>query len=296
VRVTNEDTGYDDDIFFTQDGKPDPYNNEFLPSWVMCVLDSENRLFVTDEHANVVAMFSTSGDTLGYWGEHGEGAGQLNGPSGIALDADENLWVVSSRNHRVEHFTREGEYLGGWGEHGTEPGQFSYPWGVAVDPVNGTILVADWRNDRIQRFSPEGEALQVIGKSGTGEGELNRPGGVVVDKFGDIYVADRSNHRVLMFNHRGMFVESLLGDAVMNERAISKLMTNPDMLRMRDNIINLDREKRLMHPTSVRVDDEGRIYVVDSGRYRIQVYRKLCRVLGPEEVDPPTMHIDPILR
>ena len=109
-------------------------------------------------------------------------------------------------------------------------------------------------------------------------------------------VPHRSNHRVLMFNHRGMFVESLLGDAVMNERAISKLMTNPDMLRMRDNIVNLDREKRLMHPTSVRVDDEGRIYVVDTGRYRIQVYRKLCRVLGPNEVDPPTMHIDPILR
>ena len=297
VRVTAKDTGYEDDIIFTKDGEPDEYENEFLPSWVMCTLDSQGTLFVTDEHANVVAMFKTTGETVGCWGEIGQGRGQLNAPSGICLDADENLWIISTRNHRVENFTREGRYLRGFGEFGTEPGKLNYPWGVAVDPVNETVLVADWRNDRVQRFSPKGEQLQVIGRSGSGEGEMNRPSGVTVDKYGDIYVADRGNDRVLMFNPRGIFLESFIGDATMNERGISKLMTNPDMLRMRDNIVNLDREKRLMNPTSVKVDDDtGLVYIVDSGRYRVQVYRKLCHLLGPEDVDSPEMHVDPVLR
>ena len=297
VRVTVQDDGYENDIFFTKDGNEDEFDNEFLPSWVMCALDSEGPLFVTDEHANVVAMFKTTGETVGWWGERGEGPGQMNAPSGICLDADQNLWVVSTRNHRLEHFTREGESLGGFGEFGTEPGKLNFPWGVAVDPMDGSVLVADWRNDRVQRFSIEGEPLQVFGRSGSGEGEFRRPSGVAVDKHGDIYVADRENHRVLMFNHRGMFIESFIGDATMNERGISKLMTNPDMLRMRDNIVNLDREKRLMHPTSVKVDDDNSlVYIVDSGRYRVQVYRKLCRELAPDEVDAPDLHVDPVLR
>ena len=124
---------------------------------------------------------------------------------------------------------------------------------------------------------------------------MNRPSGVVVDRHGDIYVADRSNDRVLMFNYRGMFIESFRGDATLNEKAIRKVMTNLDMVRMRHNIVNLDREKRLMNPTSVKVDDDGLVYIVDSGRYRIQVYRKLVRVLGADEVDPPDMHVDPVL-
>ena len=110
------------------------------------------------------------------------------------------MWISESRNHRIQKFTRAGEYLGGFGQFGTEPGQFNYPWGIAIDPINGTILVADWRNDRIQRFTTAGELVQIIGSSGSGVGELKRPSSVTVDKHGDIYVSDRGNNRVLLFN------------------------------------------------------------------------------------------------
>lgn len=295
VRVNIHDEGYENDIVPSENGQPIHTGADWLWALRMCTLDSEGTLFATDEYTNVVAMFKTTGETVGWWGETGSAPGQMHAPSGIALDADENLWIVDSYNHRVQHFTRDGRYLGGWGEFGTAPGQLNYPWGVAVDPINGTIVVADFRNDRIQRFSPEGESLQVFGKSGSGEGELNRPSGVAVDEHGDIYVADWRNHRVLSFNHRGRFLESFIGDATINERAVQKLMTNLDMLRMRDNIVNLDREKRLRYPVSVKVDGKGLVYIVDWGGFRVQVYRELCRVLSPDEVDPPTMHVDPVL-
>ena len=174
VRVRLDDTGYEDDIIASLSGKKDPAGAETMPSPVMCDIDSAGLLYLTDEHANVVAKFdSVSGESAGYWGTTGEAPGELNGPSGIALDADENVWVVSSLNHRVERFTRDGEHVSGFGGFGTEPGRLNYPWGVAIDRITDTLIVADWRNDRVQRFSPDGELLQVIGSSGNGPGEIH---------------------------------------------------------------------------------------------------------------------------
>lgn len=277
------------------DGKPEEPGNEFLPSPTMCAMDSNGIIFATDEHANVVSMYNTEGETLGLWGQEGTEPGRFSGPAGITFDADENLLITESRNHRVQKFSREGEYLGGWGEFGTKPGQLNHPWGISCDPINGTILVADWRNDRVQRFSSSGQVLQIIGKPGLGDGELKRPSGVAVNNHGDVYIADRGNNRVLLFNPRGMFIESFRGDANITDKGYRKLLTNPDALRLRDNVANLDVEKRLVAPTSVKVDGKGLVYIVDTGRYRVQIYRNLAKLLSPDQLDPPEMHADPVI-
>ena len=148
-------------------------------------------------------------------------------------------------------------------------------------------------NDLVKRFSTKGDLLQVIGSPGNGIGELDRPSSVAVDQHGDIYVVDRGNNRVLIFNHRGMFLESLIGDGTVTDKGVQKLLANPDALRLRDNVVNFDREKRFAAPTSVKVDLQGRVFVVDTGRWRIQVYQKLWRVLENHEIDSPEMHLDP---
>lgn len=296
VIVDLKDDGYEREVVpLGPDGKPMETGHEWAGSLQMTVCDSTGVLYSADEHVNVVVRCRTSGETIGYWGEGGMKPGQLNGPTGMCLDLDETLWIVNTLNHRVDHYTGEGKWLGGFGSFGTEPGRLNYPWGVAVDPVNQTIVVSDWRNDRVQRFSREGKLLQVIGRPGRGVGELHRPAGVAVDSHGDIYVCDRGNDRVLMYNYRGMFIESFIGDAIINDRGMKKVLTNLDMVRMRDNIEDLDREKRLKAPVSVRVDNKGRVFIADTGRYRIQVYKKWCKVLKPDEVDPPTLHADPVL-
>lgn len=292
VTVTLDDN-YGDFIYPKFDGEMESRGKERFPSPVMCAIDNDGVLYSTDEHANSVLMLNTSGETVGSWGEEGDGPGKLKAPSGITIDSDENLWIINCQNHLVQCFTRQGEYVKGWGEFGTEPGQLNYPWGITVDPINETLLVADWRNDVVKRFTTDGDLLQVIGTPGHGVGELRRPSSVAVDQHGDIYVVDRGNDRVLVFNYKGMYLESLIGDATMTDRGVQKLLTNPDALRLRDNVTDFDKEKRFAAPTSVKVDDEGRIYVVDTGRWRIQVYQKLCRVLEPHEIDAVEMHMDP---
>ena len=124
-------------------------------------------------------------------------------------------------------------------------------------------------------------------------GAHRHEGNEAVDQHGDIYVVDRGNQRVLLFNHRGMFLETFIGDATMTDKGAQKLLTNPDALRLRDNVVNLDKEKRFYNPTSVKVDSEGKIYIVDTGRFRIQIYQKLWRILEPHEIDAAELHVDP---
>ncbi len=291
--VCNINDEFPRNIVPTIDGKPQEYGNETYKSALMCDSDGDGTLFFTEEHANKVVALDTEGNVLFDWGETGDGPGQLNAPAGITYAPDGTLWVVSTRSHRVQNFSTNGEYIGGFGEFGSHHGQLDHPWGVAVDPIDGSVLVADWRNDRVQRFSPSGEHMMTIDKVGQHGDTMSRPSDVAVDAHGDIYVCDRGNDRVLQFNPRGLFIESFVGDAVMTERGADKLMANQDMLRWRDHIVDLDREKRFWKPTAVKLDDEFRIYVLDQARYRVQVYRKTFRVLQPDEVEPAETYLDP---
>ena len=203
---------------------------------------------------------------------------------------------LNGRSHSVQRFTRDGRYLSGFGEFGSEPGQLRYPWGLAWDPFDRTLVVSDWGNNRVQRFGEDGQLLQVIGPSLQSlDGPLSGPCGVSLDQYGDIYITDRYNDRVVMVNSRGVFVETFIGDALFPAPAIQRLMGFPDLLRRRDNVVGIQQERRLFRPTSTRVDREDRVYIADTQRQRVQVYHKIVRPLSPDEVAPPEGLEDPIV-
>ena len=284
---------FDPNVYLSLDGEYEKWDEENFPGPVCCDSDRNGTIFFTDEHANKVVTLGTDGVVTNHWGEAGDGPGQLNAAGGIEWQPDGTLWVVSSRSSRVQQFTLDGEYIRGFGEIGSEPGQLSYPWGVSVDKFDGSVLVADWRNDRVQRFSPDGELLHVFDTLGPDKVPLKRPSDVTVDNHGDVYVCDRGNDRIVQFNHRGLFIETMIGDAPMNELGARRLLTNPDMLRWRDYIPDLDREKRFWRPTTVSVDEDFRVFVVDAARFRVQVYRKTFKELEPGQIDPVDTYTDP---
>ena len=252
---------------------------------VQLIADHEENLFVTDEALHRISSFSKDGEFLGSWGEQGEGDGQLNGPSGLAFDAEENIYVVDTMNHRVQKFARDGRFLMKWGSFGDGAGEFNMPWGVTVDEL-GHVYVVDWRNDRLQKFSSDGEFIFELGRPGGGDGEFKRPTGVAVDGDGDIYVADCGNNRVQLFNEDGRYVQKFLGDATLSRIARTYMLTNAYPNRLRD-MANLEREKLFRSPRSVRVDDQGRMYVADYKTYRVQVYVKEAIHLDEHQIRPP---------
>jgi streptogramin lyase len=201
------------------------------------------------------------------------------------------LFVVDSRNHRVQKFTLDGGYLSQFGGFGDGPGQLNTPWGIGLDK-ECNVFVADWRNDRIQSFTADGKWLASFGQPGSGGdasiarqhggirvvsrpvGLFNRPSGVCVDKDGDIYVADWLNNRVQVLTPEGRFITEFTGDAALSKWGVAKIESNPDMIRQRNGVRDFTPEKVLWTPVAVKVDDQGRVIVVDTNRHRFQLYQK----------------------
>jgi len=191
----------------------------------------------------------------------------------MAFDADDNLYVVDSLNNRVQKFTKEGKFITKWGTAGSGAGEFNMPWGIDVDAA-GDVYVTDWRNDRVQKFTADGRFLMQFGTSGSGDGEFNRPTGIAVDQAGVIYVADWHNDRLQVFDADGSFITKLTGEATISKWGKEKLDASPEMWLQRQKAQGLPLEKRFWGPTAVEVDSENRIFVAESVRSRVQVYRK----------------------
>ncbi len=259
--------------------------------WPMsCALDSNTNVYVTDEYLHRITVFNKDGDYLSHWGTHGSGDGELNRPAGIVI-RDDIIYLVDSQNHRVQKFTLDGQFISKFGSHGSGPGQFDTPWGICLDKEDN-IFVADWRNDRIQSFTNDGQWLASFGQPGSGGdatvarehggirvvsrpvGFFNRPTGVAVDKDGDIYVADWLNNRVQVLTPEGRFITEFTGDAGLSKWGVSKIESNPDMIRQRNGVRDFTPEKVLWAPVAVKVDDTGRVIIADTNRHRFQVYQK----------------------
>jgi DNA-binding beta-propeller fold protein YncE len=136
------------------------------------------------------------------------------------------------------------------------------------------VYVADWKNNRVQKFAPDGEFLGKFGRSEAGVGDLDHPTGVAVDSEGDVYVTDWGNHRLQVYAVDGTFITSLVGDAQQPSPWVQAYIdANPDIVKARRRV-NLEPEWRFRRPVAVNVDDQGRIFVLESARHRVQIYQK----------------------
>jgi len=254
-------------------------------------VDSQGRVYVSDEHLHRISVFDPSGRFLSRWGTHGTEEGELDTPSGIAFDSQDNLYVADTFNHRIQKFTADGRFQLSFGAHFNGDRSLRLPWGVTVDSKE-EVYVADWGNDRIRKFSRDGEYLATYGASGKGDGELHRPSGVAVDNDGFIYVADWGNERLQVLGPEGRSVANVRGQATLSRWAENFLSINVEEakarstadLEMEINYFVADPheesshiEKYLWAPASVKLDGAGMLYVTESNRHRIQVYQRSGR-------------------
>lgn len=250
------------------------------------VIDSQQRLYSTDEHLNRISVRSLDGELLDTWGETGEKPGQLSGPSGITINSRDELVIADHLNGRIQTFTTDGKFLAAFSKPGSGARQLNLPWGVCADTADN-VYVADWGNDRIVKFSSDGEFVANFGSHGRGEGEFRAPSGVCVDGDGYMYVADWGNQRLQVLNSDGGFVQQLRGQATISKWAQAFLDTNVEesAARAKSNLepeieFNTDDpheesahiEKYFWGPTAVTLDSDGHLYVVDSNRHRLQVF------------------------
>jgi len=144
------------------------------------------------------------------------GSGLFSWPHGLAAAADGTVWVADGVKQVVLQFAPDGRVLrtlGKPGVAGNGPDTFNSPSDVLVAP-NGDVFVADGHgdspvkgtNDRIVRLSKDGEFIKAWGHHGPAQGEFNEPHGLAMDSVGRLYVADRANSRIQIFDQDGAFI------------------------------------------------------------------------------------------
>jgi len=196
------------------------------------------------------------------------GGGLMMTPHGIDVDAEGNVWVTDfagneegTKGHQVHKFSPEGELLmslGVPGQTGNDSAHFNQPNDVIVAP-DGSIFVSDGHNGqgmitnealaegrergdtaRIMKFAPDGTFIKQWGQLGLEHGEFRTPHAMEFDSKGRLWVADRGNHRIEIFDQEGNYLESRY-----TYGRISGLFITAD-----DEVYAIDSESSpLNHPT-----------------------------------------------
>ena len=177
----------------------------------------------TSEVAPVLKFDRSSGEVLASFG-----VGMFVLPHGFHVDREGNIWVTDSqgneagtKGHQVIKFSPEGEVLmrlGTAGVAGGGPDNFNEPCDVITAP-NGDIFVSDGHSGqganpppgaagRIVKFTSDGQYVKEWGQIGTAPGEFRTPHALAFDSRGRLFVADRGNHRIQIFDQDGNFLDS----------------------------------------------------------------------------------------
>ena len=174
-------------------------------------LNSKGNLFVFNRSAHALMEFTGKGKYLRTLAD-----GVFTQPHGLRVDAEDNLWATDTGSHIVVKMDPAGRILmvlgiKGRAEEWHQAGHlrcFNEPNDVAFGP-KGEIYVSQGHGkgeSRVLKFDAEGNFLKTWGGEGAGPGQFNQPHAIVADAKGTLYIADRSNQRIQVFDADGNYV------------------------------------------------------------------------------------------
>lgn len=209
------------------------------------------RIYVADPGGHCVRVLGGGGGDA-VWALPAGAEGPSN-PTDVVLDeGGGHAYVLDNDNHRVHVLDlASGRVAASFGANGSGRRQFLYPYLGAFDAARGRLLVVEVLNARVQLLDRGGGFVGFVGSFGVDRGHFYRPKGVAVDGTGRIYVSDGYQGAIQVFGPDGTFQAALHeGDkgALLRVRGASGLAT----------------------------DGKGLLYVVETTRDRVGVYR-----LGP---------------
>ncbi|MHB1921243.1 MAG: NHL repeat-containing protein [Chitinophagaceae bacterium] len=234
-------------------------------------VDASDNVYVADSHNNLIRKISADGmvTTFAGSGKVGSADGKAAtasffNPAAVAADNKGNIYVADTHNSLIRKINADGlvtTLAGKWpdGRKGPANGTaiFDNPMGLAVD-AKGNVYAADWLHDQISKISPDGQVTILAGndqrgsKNGTGSSaSFYLPEGIAVDRDGNVYVADTYNNQIRKISPAGV-VTTLAGK-------LAKGAANGQ-----------GTAASFSHPDGLAVDQQGNVYVADSGNNLIR--------------------------
>jgi DNA-binding beta-propeller fold protein YncE len=197
--------GEDPHRFEAMDGWAKPSNGVVLGEVAGVAVDGRDRVYVFNRGPNPMVVFDRSGEMVDTWGQD-----LFTKAHGVSIGRDNAIYCTDEGSHTVCKCTVEGKLLLRIGI----PGDAATP--MSGRPFNrcthtalgrgGEIFVTDgYANAVVHKFAPDGRHLMTWGGPGSDRGQFNLPHNIVTDDDGLLYVADRENHRIQIFDGEGRY-------------------------------------------------------------------------------------------
>jgi RHS repeat-associated protein len=234
-------------------------------------VDASGNIYVAESNKNIISKILPNGVVTLLAGSGSAGlldgtsqSAKFNHPAGLTIDGSGNIYVADQSNHAIRKITPAGNVstLAGNGIIGSTNGigsaaRFNNPTGVALD-ASGNVFVADYANNMIRKITAGDVVATVAGSTTTGNFDatgvaalFQRPYGLVLDGAGNIYVADRGNHKIRKINTAGQ-VTTLAGSGTAG------------------NINGAGSVAAFNLPVGVAIDANGNLYVADQNNSDIR--------------------------
>lgn len=253
-------------------------------------VDKSDNVWVFNRGSHPVIQFNSSGKMLQAWNDV-----PVKSSHGIRVDPEGNIWLIDVAGHKVLKMSPSGHILMVIGAAGGAAGDqnakyaFNRPTNVAF-AADGSFFVTDgYGNSRVAKFTKDGDYIRQWGAKGTGDNEFNIVHDIVTDSSGKLYVADRENHRIQIFDQDGKFLGKWpnLG-AAWGLAYVPRENVFYQSDGVNDQVIKVDKEGQVLgvlgghgkaagkfhYPHSVAVDSTGAIYVAEILNWRVQKFVK----------------------
>ena len=221
-------------------------------------VDRRDRVWVATHGRPRVQIYESNGTYQGGWGDR-----WLRAPHQIRVAPDGTVWVVDAHLHVVRQFTPQGKLLltlGTPGVAGAGRGHFNTPTDVSVTNRGDIFITDGYRNSRVVHYSSRGRFVKEWGKLGTSPGELSLPHSIVSTAAGRLYVAERANGRLQVFDRDGRSLAGWSGLVVPWGLAVNQndelwvCGSSPTAWRSDDKVLGTPPRDQLL----IRFDQHGK--------------------------------------
>ncbi|MBN1344713.1 MAG: hypothetical protein JXQ73_18620 [Phycisphaerae bacterium] len=164
-------------------------------------VDAKDRVWTLNAVKPQVRVYATDGKFLFAWSQP-----QFKNPHHVTIDPKGDVWITDYGNQVVQKFSPKGDLLltlGTLNERGDDAKHFNMPTAAVVTPAGDVFVTDGYGNNRVVHFDAQGRFVNTWGTLGVKTGQLSQPHAIAIDSKGRLYVGERNNCRIQIFDQSG---------------------------------------------------------------------------------------------